>query len=86
MIGRVMGPDLSKNSLLGHAPDFSKTMTALAVKYSSICVRRVKMVLHTKDLYLLVIWKCRQGLYFLAYETRISASTSGAGKCHLTPP
>ena len=23
---------------------------------------------------------------FLAYETRISASTSGAGKCHLTPP
>jgi len=22
----------------------------------------------------------------LAYGTRISASTSGAGKCHLTPP
>jgi len=28
----------------------------------------------------------RAGYAFLAYGTRISASTSGAGKCHLTPP
>jgi len=26
------------------------------------------------------------GNIFLAYETRISASTSGVGKCNLTPP